>query len=72
VVTTFSHDEAETKAKASQGHAVSEPQDGVKYEIQLLSPAPGVLEEVYTLDQSSTLDYCLLAIQFALGRGMNF
>lgn len=72
VITTFSRDEAKTKAEASKAHAVSEPQDGVKYEIELLSPAVGVLEEVYTLDRSSTLDYCLLAIRFALGRGMNF
>ena len=72
VVTSFSRDEAKTKAEASRGHAVSEPQDGVRYEVGLRNPAPGVLEEVYTLDRSSTLDYCLLAIQFALGRGMNF
>lgn len=72
VVTSLSRDDVKTKAVAKQGHAVSEPQEGVKYEIGLLSPAPGVLEEVYTLDRSSTLDYCLLAIQFSLGRGMNF
>ncbi len=71
VVTTFSRDEAKTKSEASRGHAVSEPQDGVRYEVGLRNPAPGVLEEVYTLDRSSTLDYCLLAIQFALGRDMN-
>jgi len=70
VVTSFSSDEA--KAEASKGHVVSEPQDGVKYEVQLRNPAPGVLEEIYALDRSSTLDYCLLAIEFALGHGMNF
>lgn len=72
VVTSFSRDEAKAKAEASRGRAVSEPQDGVRYEVGLRNPAPGVLEEVYTLDRSTTLDYCLLAIQFALGRGINF
>jgi len=72
VVTSLSRDDAKTKAEAGRGHVVSEPEGGVRYEVGLRNPAPGVLEEVYTLDRSSTLDYCLLAIQFALGRGMNF
>jgi hypothetical protein len=72
VITSISSDEAKTRAEASKGQVISEPQDGVKFEVKLRNPAPGVLEEIYTLDRSSTLDYCLLAIQSALGRGMNF
>jgi len=72
VITYFSGDEAKTKAEASKGHVISEPQEGVKYDVKLRNPGPGVLEMIHTLDRSSTLDYCVLTIQFALGRGMNF
>jgi len=72
VITSFSGDEAKARAEASTGRSVAEPQDGVKYEVKLRNPEPGILEEIYTLDRSSTLDYSLLAIEFALGRGMNF
>jgi hypothetical protein len=69
---SFSSDEAKARAEAGKGQVVAEPEDGVKYEVKLRNPAPGVLEQIYTLDRSSTLDYCLLAIQSALGRGMSF
>ena len=72
VITFISGDEAKIKAEASKGQSVSEPQDGVKYVVKLRNPEPGVLEEVYTLDRSSTLDYSLLAAEFSLGRGMYF
>jgi hypothetical protein len=72
VITSISGDEAMVKAEASKGQSLSEPQDGVKYVVKLRSPKPGVLEEIYTLDRTSTLDYALLNIEFALGRGMNF
>jgi len=72
VITSLSGDEAKVRADASTGRSVEEPQDGVKYEVKLRNPKPGALEEVYTLDRTSTLDYSLLAIQFALGRGMIF
>lgn len=68
----FSRDEAKAKAEAAKGRAVNEPQEGVKYELKLRNPSPGVFETIYTLDRSSTLDYAILAIEFALGRGMNF
>jgi hypothetical protein len=72
VITTFSGDEAKVRAEAITGRSVAEPQDGVKYEVKLRSPKPGVLEEIYILDRTSTLDYALLNIEFALGRGMIF
>jgi hypothetical protein len=72
VVTSFSANDGKVTAEASKGRSVVEPQDGVEYEVKLRNPKPGVLEEIYTLDRTSTLDYSLLGIQFALGRGMNF
>jgi hypothetical protein len=72
VITSISGDEAMVKAEASKGQSVAEPQDGVKFVVKLRNPEPGVFEEIYTLDRTSTLDYSLLAIEFALGRGMNF
>ena len=49
-----------------------EPQAGVKYEVKLRIPAPGVLERIYPLDRSSALDYFILNEMIALGRGMYF
>lgn len=71
VITFLTGDEARVMAEASRGKSVVEPQEGVKFEVKLRSPKPGVLEQIYTLDRSSTLDYSILEIQFALGRGMN-
>jgi hypothetical protein len=51
---------------------VEEPQDRVKYQVRLRSPAPGILERIYPLDRSSTLDYFILNEVNALGRGMYF
>jgi len=72
VITSISGDEAKVKAEASKGQFVSEPQDGVVYVVKLRNPEPGVLEEIYTLDRTKTLDYSLLTIMFTLGRGMYF
>lgn len=72
VITSFSRDEAKARAVARKEHVLSEPQDGVKYEVKLRNPAPGVIEEIYSLDRSSAMDYCLLEIEFSLGRGINF
>ncbi|MGB6826536.1 MAG: hypothetical protein WBE41_00745 [Terracidiphilus sp.] len=72
VITSLSGDQAAVKAEANRGKNVDEPQDGVKFEVKLQSPKPGVLEQTYTLDRTSTLDYAILAIEFTLGRGMNF
>ena len=72
VITSFSGDEAKARAEASTGRSVAEPQDGVKYEVKLRNPEPGILEEIYTLDRTTTLDYSVLTILFALGRGMYF
>lgn len=72
VMESLTGDEASARAAAAQGHSIAEPQEGVKFEVKILNPAPGAIEDVYTLDRSITLDYCLLAIEFALGRGMNF
>jgi len=72
MITCLSGDEARTKAEASSGKSVAEPQEGVRFEIELRNPKPGVLEEIYTLDRSSTLDYSIMAIEVALGRGMYF
>jgi hypothetical protein len=49
-----------------------EPQAGVRYEVKLRSPAPGVIERIYPLDRSSALDYFILAEEIGLGRGMYF
>jgi hypothetical protein len=65
-------DEANVKAEAAKGHVAVEPQEGVNFELKLRNPALGVIEDIYTLDRSSTLDYGILAIEFSLGRGMNF
>ena len=72
LITSMTGDNAKAKADAGSGKAVSEPQEGVRYEVKLLNPKPGALEQLYTLDRSSTLEYALLSIQFALGRGMYF
>ena len=72
VMESLTRDEANARAAAAKGHAIAEPQEGVKFEVKIRNPAPGVIEDVYTLDQASTLDYGLLAIEFALGHGMNF
>jgi hypothetical protein len=72
VITSLSGDEAAVKAEASRGKNVDEPEGGVKFEVILRSPKPGVLEQIYPLDRTSTLEYSILAIEFELGRGMNF
>jgi len=68
----FSGDEAKIQEAASKGTAVSEPEEGVKYTVTLRSPQPGLLEQVYTIDQTGALDYLILNVQMALGRGMYF
>lgn len=72
VMTSLTGDEIQVKAQASHGKAVSEPQEGVRIEAKLRSPRPGALEYICTLDRSTTLDYSILSIEFALGRGMYF
>jgi hypothetical protein len=72
VFTYFTADEDAVRDSARRGTEVEEPQAGVKYEVKLRSPRPGVLQHVYTLDRSSTLDYFILNVEMALGRGMNF
>ncbi len=72
VMTSLTGDEAKARADASSGKAVSEPQEGVRFEVKLVNPKPGVLERIFTLDRSTSLDYSILTIAFALGHGMNF
>jgi hypothetical protein len=72
VITSLSGDYAKVREAAGTGTSVSEPQEGVRYEVKLRSPKPGVLEHAYTLDRSSTLDYFVLIVEVALGRGMYF
>jgi len=72
VITSFTGDGARATAAAGTGQSIEEPQEGVAYSVKLRNPAPGVLERIYTLDRTSTLEYSLLRIQFALGRGMYF
>jgi len=72
VFTYFTGDEAAVSESARIGTEFHEPQEGVKYEVKVRSPKPGVLEHVYTLDRSSTLDYFILEMVVALGRGMYF
>ncbi len=72
VITDFSGNEAIARDAARAGRITSEPQEGVKFEIKLRNPKAGVLEQVYTLDRSSTLDYFILTVTIALGRGMYF
>jgi hypothetical protein len=48
------------------------PEQGVKYEVELWSPAPGVLERIYTLDRAGALSYFMLKMEISLGRGMWF
>jgi hypothetical protein len=72
VMTSLTGDEAQVKAEASSGKRVSEPQEGVRFEVKVRSPKPGALEYIFTLDRSSTLDYSILSIEFVLGRGMYF
>jgi len=72
VFTYSTGDEAAVRESVRIGAEVHEPQEGVKYEVKLRSPKPGVLEHVYTLDRASTLDYFILGMEMALGRGMYF
>jgi hypothetical protein len=72
VIMFLTGDEAKARAEARAGKAVAEPQEGVSFEVKLHNPKPGVLEQTYALDRSSTLDYSILAIESALGRGMYF
>jgi hypothetical protein len=72
VIMFLTGDEAKARAEASPGKAVAEPQEGVSFEVKLQNPKPGVLEQIYMLDRSTTLDYSILAIESALGRGMYF
>lgn len=72
VITYFSGDEAKVRDAARVGTSISEPQAGVKYEVRLRNPKPGVLEHSYTLDRFSTLGYFILTVMIALGRGMYF
>jgi hypothetical protein len=53
VITSFSGDETRVRNTASAGVSISQPQDGVKYDVRLRSPKPGVLEQIVTLDRSS-------------------
>lgn len=48
------------------------PEPGVKYEVELWSPAPGVLQRSFTLDRAGILGYFILTMQVSLGRGMWF
>ncbi len=72
VITSLSGDEAKVRAEVGTGQSVVEPEGGVTYTVKLRNPGPGVLKQIYTLDRTSTLDYALLAIEVALGRGMYF
>lgn len=66
----FSGDEAGINDEARAGSVAAEPQEGVSFKVKLRNPEPGVLVQSYTLDKSSTLDYFILAVESALGRGM--
>jgi len=72
VATYFTGDETGARIAAGKGTAVREPQAGVNFEVKFRNPALGVFETVYTLDRTSTLDYFLLDVEMALGRGMYF
>jgi hypothetical protein len=48
------------------------PQEGVEYKVEFRSPAPGVLQHIYTLERTGTLSYFMLNMEVALGRGMWF
>ena len=48
------------------------PEPGVKYEVALGSPSPGVLQTTYTVDRVVTLYYFVLKMEVGLGRGMYF
>lgn len=48
------------------------PEAGVHSEVELWSPAPGVLQRSYTVDQAGILGYFTLTMQTSLGRGMWF
>jgi hypothetical protein len=72
VITSFSGDEAKIREEAKAATKIVEPQEGVKFEEQLHSPEPGVLEHIYTLDRATTVDYVGLMIVMELGRGIYF
>jgi hypothetical protein len=71
-ITEFTGDEAKIRDAAEKGTAVSEPEEGVKFAVKLRTPKPGVLEQLYTIDQIGTLEYFILTVQMSLGRGMYF
>jgi hypothetical protein len=70
VMTYFSGDDTRIRNVASAGTHIARPQDGVKFEVKLGSPQPGVLQYICSLDRSSALDYFILTEEIALGRGM--
>jgi hypothetical protein len=72
LIESFSHDKAKVKAEASKRTVECEAEYGVKYEVKLRSPTAGVVEQIYTLDQSGPLDWVVLDILVALGRVMTF
>lgn len=71
-LTFLSGDVAKIADSAKAGIVTANPEAGVRFEVKLRSPKPGVLEQLYSLDRTSTLDYFVLTIQISLGRGMYF
>jgi hypothetical protein len=71
-ITEFTGDEAQVRDAAAKRIVVAEPEEGVKYTIKVRTPKPGVLENLYTIDQVGALSYFILDVQVALGRGMYF
>ncbi len=71
VIASFSGHEVVTR-NGGKTYEDEKPEKGVEYQVQLRSPAPGVLEHIYTLDRTGTLSYFMLNMEISLGRGMWF
>jgi len=72
VLTQISGDAARVQEQAKNARVVAEPQAGVRIEIQVTSPEPGVLQRIYRVDRMSVLDYVGLEVVMDLGRGIYF
>ena len=69
IMTSISDDPSKSNA-AQKGHKVASPEQGVRLEIRLQSPAAGVVQQVWKLNQGEALSYFILETMVALGRGM--
>ena len=72
VLTFLSGDDDLIKKSAEHASSGMEPEEGVELRARILLPAPGVLQEIFSIQKSSELSYFILNVEIDLGRGMYF